>query len=121
MGIMNAYDSWRLSEPRGWNDDDFAGQITETIEELIIDGCYIEAPVGWRVAIEIGCADGAYAVERVFYRRDAVTGPHTVIMNHTNGQASCPVWLVDAATAWLATADGKLFCERAVDEAMEAA
>lgn len=121
MGNLSTYDSWRLSEPPHWGKSGFTGEFTTTIDELVVNGCYIEAPVGWNIALEITCEDGDHAVDGVFLQRCKGTGPHTYIMSHVNGRAPCPVWLGDAVHAWLSTADGQRFVQDAVDSEAEAA
>ena len=91
MANLNAYDSWRLSEPPGWNDEASIPEVVSIpVEELVFQGGRFVVTAGdvWAV------------IETRTNSVDAFQG--------ANGERvyDTPVWFCDAVNAFLRTAEG---------------
>ena len=91
MANLNAYDSWRLSEPPGWNDEaNIPEEVRISVEELVFQG-------GRYLAV----AGGMWAVI------DTRTGNIEEFQEEDGKRVNdVPVWFYDALDAFLRTAEG---------------
>jgi hypothetical protein len=110
MGVMDAYDSHRLSEPKGWNDD------VVTPDEVRV--CLDEIDFGGGFYLSTTSRNTPYA--RVCTTSGRVIG-FSVIVGGIHNPASYttaayfPPVISEIVDAWLATDAGR----KAIDDAME--
>ena len=104
MANMNAYDSWRLSEPPGWNDEaNIPEEVRISIDELVFDG--------GRFLV---------ATSHMWAWVDTSTGKVASFENDNGTRAeNVPVWMSDAVNAFLATAEGAKHVQYFINRELE--
>lgn len=115
MPLMTAYDSWRLSEPPGWNDE------VAMPDEVRI--CLDEIDLGGGFYLSTTSRDTPYA--RVCTMSGRVLGFSVIVGGIHNPAgytkaAEFPAPMTEIIDAWLNTAAGQKSVQEAIDSAGDA-